>query len=274
MSELLPGPVVSVDWLASNRDAVRIVDMRWSIPTGPKRDEYLAAHIPGAVFSDLDQDASAPAGSAGRHPLPTAEDFAAACGRLGIDRPVVVYDDCKGAVAARLWWLLDCLGQSAAVLDGGIQAWSEKHDLVGGEEHVSAVNVSVVPWPEAKFIQMDQVMDAIESGSQVIDARSSERFRGESNPIDRIAGHIPGSQSRPWQSNVDDAGFLNAVNLKAQFASVISDGDAELICTCGSGVTACHNLLAARMAGVQKTRLFTGSWSQWTFDDGQPVATS
>ena len=273
MSTILPGPVVSADWLAEHQQQVRIVDSRWSIPTGPRHDDYLAAHIPGAVFANLDTDASAPAGSLGRHPLPTPEEFAAACGRLGIDGPVVVYDDCNAAVAARLWWLLDCVGIPAAVLEGGIQAWSTTRETVSGEEKATPVQRPVVPWPADRFLVMEEVLPAIKEGAGLIDARSAERFRGEENPIDRIAGHIPGSYSRPWQTNLSDGKFLPADQLRKQLLEVPGAGDQPLICSCGSGVTACHNILATRLAGLPTPRLFTGSWSQWTYADGQPVDT-
>lgn len=274
MTVTLPGPVVSAAWLAEHQSHVRIIDSRWSIPTGPKHEDYLQAHIPGAVFSNLDTDASAPAGDEGRHPLPTPEDFAAARSRLGIAGPVVIYDDCHGGVAARLWWLLDCVGVSAAVLEGGLQAWTAMGQATAaGDEPPEPVPCAPVPWPTDRFVSMDQVLPAIEAGAVLIDARSAERFRGEDNPIDRIAGHIPGSHSRPWQSNLGENGFLPADQLRQQLLSTMERTDRTLICSCGSGVTACHNILATRLAGLPTPRLFTGSWSQWTFADGQPIAT-
>jgi len=273
MTVTLPGPVVTAEWLAAHQADVRIVDSRWSIPTGPKHADYLTAHIPGAIFCNLDTDASAPAGPEGRHPLPSPEEFAAARGRLGLDGPTVIYDDCHGGVAARLWWLLDCVGVPAAVLEGGLSAWTAEHDTEDGEVTPEPSSCAAVPWPTDRFIAMDEVLPAIAAGAVLIDARSAERFRGEENPIDRIAGHVPGSSSRPWQANLGPGGFLKPEELRAQLMSTLDNEDRPLICSCGSGVTACHNILATRLAGLPTPRLFTGSWSQWTFADGQPVAT-
>jgi thiosulfate/3-mercaptopyruvate sulfurtransferase len=265
----LPGPLVSADWLAEHLDDVILADVRWNIAAGPQPDEHAAGHLPGAVFVDLDADLSAPAGSEGRHPLPTAEAFAAARGRLGLaGRPIVAYDAANGAIAARLWWLLDSIGVDAAVLDGGLAAWTGPQEV--GSVVPKAVEVAVVEWPADRFVDVDDVLDAIAAGATHLDARSFERFAGEANPIDARPGHIPGSFSRPWQDNLDTQGrFRPATELVGELGP---DVHPDIVASCGSGVTGCHNLLAARLAGNPSGRLYTGSWSEWSLDEQRPVA--
>ena len=266
----LPGPLVGAAWLAAHLEQVCVVDIRWSIPTGPKRDAYLAGHIPGAVFVDLDRDASAPAGPNGRHPLPDPAAFAAMRARLGIVAPVVVYDDKGGSVAARLWWMLDALDVDAAVLDGGIGAWTG--ELEQGEVHRSPAEVRVQPWPTDRFIHRSGLLAAIASGAINLDARSAERFRGEPNPIDRRFGHVPGARSLPWEQNLGaDGRFLPNDQLRAQLEQRGIDGSTPLIASCGSGVTGCQLLLAARLAGLGSGRLYPGSWSEWAADPSNPI---
>ncbi len=267
----LPGPLVSPEWLAEHLDEVRVVDVRWSMDDGPRLSDYLDGHLPGAVFADLDVDLSAPPGERGRHPLPTAESFAAARARLGLGTiPVVAYDDQGGSQAARLWWMLDAVGHPVAVLDGGIGAWSGP--LEQGRVEVDAERVVAVPWPEDRFIDVDDVEAAIAEGAVVMDARSADRFAGHANPVDSRPGHIPGSRSRPWTDNVDGSGrFKPAAVLEAELASIgVTDG-ATVVASCGSGVTGCHDLLAARVAGLDGGRLYTGSWSEWSQDRARPV---
>ena len=150
----LPGPLVSAGWLAEHLDDVIVADVRWNIAVGPQPDDHAAGHIPGAVFVDLDADLSAPAGDGGRHPLPSSEDFAAARSRLGFDgRPVVAYDAANGAIAARLWWMLDSIGQPVAVLDGGLAAWAGELEV--GVVVPTRVPVAAVPWPDDRFVEVD-----------------------------------------------------------------------------------------------------------------------
>lgn len=269
----LPGPLVSADWLEANLARVRVVDVGWSIDNGPHLERYTSRHIPGAVFCDLDVDLSAPPGSNGRHPLLSAEDFASARSRLGMGRlPVVAYDDRGGATAARLWWLLDAIGHPVAVLDGGLANWHGVTET--GPTERFADPVDVVPWPPDRFILADDVLAAIERGTVVVDARSAERFAGEPNPIDKRPGHIPGSRSRPWTDNVDDGGRFRPSNqLRSDFEQLGLAHDGSLVASCGSGVTACHDLLAARVAGFDSGRLYVGSWSEWSQDPARPVAT-
>lgn len=269
----LPGPVVTADWLAKNLNEVQVVDTRWSMDIGPKRDDYLAAHVPTAVFADLDIDLSDPPGERGRHPLLSAEAFARSRSRLGLGaKPVVAYDDQSGAVAARLWWMLDSIGHPVAVLDGGIQAWDG--DLESGERSIVPEQVAVVPWPEDRFIAAGDVLQAISDGAVVVDARSAERFAGQANPIDPRPGHIPGSVSRPWTENVGaDGRFVASETLADELGRLGVNADDDVIASCGSGVTGCHDLLAARLAGVPGGRLYTGSWSEWSLDPDRPVDT-
>lgn len=273
---MLPGPVVTGDWLAHNLDrapdSIRVVDVRWAMGHGPKRQYYLDGHIPGAVFADLDTDLSDPPGDRGRHPLPPAEHFAETRARLGIDsRPVVAYDDQSGAQAARLWWMLDAIGHPAAVLDGGIQAWPGP--LETGPVEVARADVAVIPWSGDRFVDVADVLPAIDEGAVLIDARSAERFAGQPNPIDARPGHIPGSVSRPWTENVGpDGRFLAPDQLRDELGRLGVGPESRLIASCGSGVTGCHDLLAARLAGLDGGSLYTGSWSEWSLDPQRPVS--
>lgn len=267
----LPGPLVETSWLERHLAEVTLVDVRWAIDSGPQSDVYRAGHIPGAVFADLDVDLSAPPGAAGRHPLPTPEAFAHARANLGIDaRPVVAYDDSNGAIAARLWWMLDSIGVPAAVLDGGLSAWTG--ELETGDPPRASVDIpDPVPWPADRFIVADDIPNAMAGGAVLIDARSTERFRGDPNPIDTRPGHIPGAVSRPWTENVLEGRFAPADVLAGQLVTMGIRHDTPLVASCGSGVTACHNLLSARLAGVENARLYVGSWSEWSHS-GLPIA--
>ena len=269
---LFDSPLVSAAWLAENHKSVRIVDVRWSIPTGPKHDSYLEKHIAGAVFADLDNDLSAPAGAGGRHPLPSPVAFAETRRRLGLDRPVVAYDDNRGAVAARLWWMLDAIGADVAILEGGITAWTGP--VENDVPTIEPVAIDPIPWPSDRFVDAADISSLLAKGVPLIDARSAERFAGHPNPIDERPGHIPGSRSRPWQCNLDDDDrFLPSDQLERHFSELGITGEVDFVASCGSGVTGCHNLLAARLAGIKSGRLYTGSWSEWSQDTERPIAT-
>ncbi len=276
----LQHPIVSPGWLVEHHSSVQVVDVRWSMDAGPKLDDYLAGHIPGAVFADLDRDLSDPPGLRGRHPLPSPERFAAVRAALGLATvPVVAYDDQSGAVAGRLWWMLDAIGHPCAVLDGGIQAWPGELETgpaaSAPADDVAATPVAPVPWPADRFIEADQVEAAIADGSVLVDARSAERFDGRPNPIDARPGHIPGSVSRPWTANLgSDGRFLAPDVLREQLAALGIEPGRSIIASCGSGVTGCHDLLAARSVGIAGGRLYTGSWSEWSLDPDRPVATA
>ena len=271
---ILASPVVSAEWVAAHLDEVRLVDVRWSMDGGPKRAEFEAGHLPGAVFADLDTDLSDPPGERGRHPLPSPAHFAEVRGRLGLDeRPVVAYDDQSGAVAGRLWWMLDAIGRPAAVLDGGIEAWAAPLEPGPGDEP-GLPAVEPVDWPSDRFVEVDELLGAIDDGGVLVDARSHERFIGSPNPIDPRLGHVPGARSRPWTDNVGaDGRFLPIEDLRTALAAVGVTPGTDLLASCGSGVTGCHDLLAARLIGVEGGRLYTGSWSEWALDETRPVAT-
>ncbi|NNE94417.1 MAG: sulfurtransferase [Acidimicrobiales bacterium] len=265
-------PFVSVQWLQDNAREVVICDVRMRPDAEQARAEFEAGHIPGARFVDLNSDLAAPPGDrVGRHPLHDPVIFAATMGLLGIglDTPVVAYDDSAGAFAARMVWMLRATGTPAAVLDGGRDAWSG--ELVSGEVNVEPVDRPVVPWPDHLIADRDDVIAALEVGTPVIDSRAAERYRGEVEPLDRIAGHIPGAVSLPFTEHLS-GGTFDAAGAGSRFADVgVGDGDAVIYC--GSGVTACVNVLAAEAAGLGTKRLYVGSWSGWSTTPDAEIAT-
>ncbi|MDH3299640.1 MAG: sulfurtransferase [Acidimicrobiia bacterium] len=276
----LPGPLVDADWLAANITSVEIADVRWSIPTGPKFDSFDEGHLPGAVFVDLDADLSDPPGPRGRHPLPPVDRFRRTISALGLGRrPTICYDDSSGATAARLWWMLDAIGHPVAVLDGGLATWTGPIEAGTGtfferptSDPATIGDPSVDDWPRQRVIEVEEISEHVGGGSALLDARSAERFRGEPNPVDPVAGHIPGGRSRPWTDNIDEGGiFRTPDQLRRELTALGLDGRREWLASCGSGVTACHNLLAARIAGLGDGRLYAGSWSEWISDPSRPV---
>lgn len=264
-----PGPLVDAGWLADHLDDVRVVDVRWYLGGPPGFEAYRAGHIPGAVYLDVDTDLSAPASpEAGRHPLPTPEAFAASLGKVGLveGQPVVTYDDRGGSVAARLWWMLASLGEPVAVLDGGLAAWTGP--LRTDEPAVTPVTRAPREWPPDLFVDADFVAS---TSATVLDARTAERFAWGDPDVDPRPGHIPGAVSAPWAGNLDgDSGrFLPPHALRARYEPL----GGSFIAYCGSGVTACHDLLALRVAGIEDVALYPGSWSQWGADPGRPART-
>ena len=269
------GPVVEADWLADNLDSVVVADVRWYLDGRSGRDAYDRGHLPGARFADLDADLSAVASPAGgRHPLPDPDRFAAAMGRLGIgdgDR-VVAYDDAGGVIAGRLWWMLDSLGHPAAVLDGGIGAWAGPLETAQGTWEPAEFTAR--RWPEDRFVDIDE-LDRLRGRPDlvVIDARSAERYRGDPNSIDPRFGHIPGAMNMPATGNLAaDGRLLSAAELRSRYAAIGAE-TSNVIAYCGSGVSACCDLLALRRAGLGSGRLFVGSWSAWGADPDRPVET-
>jgi thiosulfate/3-mercaptopyruvate sulfurtransferase len=258
---------------------VVICDVRHDLtrPDAWGREQYAAGHIPGAIFVHLDADLSAPkTGTNGRHPLPTPEQAAATFGRLGIaqGKQVVAYDQGGGANAARLWWMLRWLGhESAAVLDGGYAKWSAEGRVVSTEptEPTPATFRITRVTPT---VNATGVMASIpRQGLLILDARAPERFRGETEPFDPVAGHIPGARNRPYTQNLNpDGTFKHPAFLRAEFGAIL-DGvpHDQVVHQCGSGVTACHNILAMEIAGLEGTRLYPGSWSEWCADPARPV---
>jgi thiosulfate/3-mercaptopyruvate sulfurtransferase len=273
---VLPGPLVSCDWLYDHVGDVRVVDARFYLDGRDAQAAYEAGHIPGAVRADLDRDlAGPPVEFLGRHPLPAPEQFAATLSRLGIahDSDVVVYDDASGSIAGRLWWMLDAIGVQAAVLDGGIDAWPGPLSL---EPVVpEPAEFAARGWPEERFAGADEVARAGSDPHELLlDARAHARFTGEeSSPLDPRPGHIPGARSAPWAGNVDgESGrMLPVAELRARFADLGAEGR-HVVVSCGSGVTACHDLLALRLAGFDDVALYTGSFSGWSSDPARPVA--
>jgi thiosulfate/3-mercaptopyruvate sulfurtransferase len=272
-------PFVTAAELAARRaaapDAVVLVDVRWSLDATEGYDTYLAGHLPGAVFVDLDEVlADPPSATAGRHPLPTPARFAAGLGAAGIgpDDVVVAYDQGPGTVAARLVWLLRVLGQPAAVLEGGLATWDGPREV--GEVRRSAVAHPPRPWPADRLADADRVARAAaDPAATVVDARDPARFRGELEPVDPRAGHVPGAVNLPASANVGpDARLWDREELRRRYrAAGALDAD-EVIAYCGSGVTAAHDLLVLELLGVE-ARLYPGSWSAWSADRARPVAT-
>lgn len=237
-------------------------------------DAYRAGHIPGARFIDLETDVSVAqelGTGGGRHPLPSAESFTNALGQAGIghDTTVVAYDDVGGAIAARFVWMLRTLGQTAAVLDGGIAAWDGP--LKQSDATFEPVNCQTRQFPVAAFATADDVAASIARGGLVIDSRGPDRYAGRVEPIDPIAGHIPGAVNLPFAENLEDGSLGDTDAIAARFTQVGVDEDT--IFYCGSGVTACHNLLAAETAGLGRAKLYVGSWSGWIDRHDPPVAT-
>lgn len=259
-----------------------IVDCRFALTnTEQGRREYEQGHIAGAVYAHLDEDLSGPiiSGKSGRHPLPAPAEFGRTLSNWGItnDTQVVAYDGAGGGVAARLWWMLRWLGHEAvAVLDGGWSRWqSEGRPARSGAESNEPRPFSPKPRPEL-------VLDAgrineirADSSYRLLDARGADRYRGENETLDPVAGHIPGAQPLPFAGNLgEDSAFLPVEELARRFEAVLGDTPPEqTVFYCGSGVTAAHNVLAMLHAGLGEARLYPGSWSEWITDPNRPVAT-
>ena len=240
---------------------------------------YAAGHIPGAVFAHLDRDLAGPVmPTSGRHPLPDLGRLAATFGRWGIDESVqvIAYDQGSGAIAARLWWMLRFLGhERVAVLDGGFAAWQAAGLAVSTEvARVVARNFVGAPHP-AGVATAEDVARGLERGEIVlVDARSAERFAGRNETLDPVAGHVPGARNHPFNRNLDTNGrLLPPEVLRTLWRETLGSAPtARVVSMCGSGVTACHNLLAMERAGLTGARLYVGSWSEWCRDPARPVA--
>jgi thiosulfate/3-mercaptopyruvate sulfurtransferase len=271
---LLGGAPIEFDGRLFAPERVRVVDVRWYLGRpGDGRRAYEAGHVPGAICLDVDSDLVGPTGP-GRHPLPTPADFAARLASVGIgdDDLVVAYDDVGGWVAARLWWMLDDLGHPAtAVLDGGIDGWIGLHlPLTTDEPRLPATSLRLADrW--RRVIDRDELRARV--GTVVLlDARAGERYRGETEPIDPVPGHIPTALSAPTAGNLgSDGRFLPASALADRFRSLGADR-LPVVTSCGSGVAACHNALALRIAGLPDAFLYDGSYSDWS-TAGFPIAT-
>lgn len=260
-------PLISVDELAT-AVGIHLCDLRWDLNDPEKgRASYETGHIPGAVFVDLDCDLAADAGVGGRHPLPGLAEFAATLGKLGIEprTHVVVYDDNGGRIAARLWWMLRAIGHTRAqVLDGGYPAWiAAGHDAENGRVTPRPTRYPI-PAGFGGVVTHDQLF-----GRTVVDAREGERYRGEVEPVDPKAGHIPGAVNIPTSRNLDDDGRFRDVSDLAELYAGLPD---DVVVSCGSGVTACHDALAMVIAGRELPDIYVGSFSEWARLD-LPVAT-
>jgi thiosulfate/3-mercaptopyruvate sulfurtransferase len=274
-------PLVSVAELVELLDAgsdhrPHLLDVRWSLKGPPGIEAYRAGHLPGSVFADLDRDLAAPPGRHGRHPLPTAAHVQAAMRRLGVkdDRPVVVYDDADASVAARAWWLLRYFRHSdVRVLDGGFAAWRAAGlpTEVGDPPELPRGDFTARPGG-LPMLDADSAARLATRGV-LLDARTEERFRGDVEPVDPVAGHVPGARSAPAAGNVRaDGTFLSADELTARFAALGVTIGTPVGAYCGSGVTAAQTVLALDIVGVPSS-LYVGSWSAWVADADRPVAT-
>ncbi len=256
-------PFVDRFWLSAHPEAV-LADVRWYADGRSGRLAYQAGHLPGAVFVDLDRWLAGPrTPENGRHPLPSPELFAEGMRTLGIgdDDVVVAYDDDAGAIAARLVWMLRVTGHEAALLDGGITAWDGPLETAVVTRPATAFTVA--DWPAALLTDIDEVSSVL-----LLDARPPDRFSGEVETIDARPGHVPGARNLPCRTNVGpDGRLLPDEELHARFAAVGVKEDTPWVSSCGSGVTACQNLLVAEHLGLYQGRLYPGSWSQWAATD-------
>ncbi|HET7225374.1 MAG TPA: sulfurtransferase [Candidatus Eisenbacteria bacterium] len=276
--------LVSSEWLAGhlNDPGLRIADVRWSLLERDKgRNAYAGAHIPGAVFVDLDTElAAAPGQGPGRHPLPGAAGFAAAMSRAGVgpDTHVIAYDFGDGSTAARLWWLLRHFGhERVSLLDGGIARWqAEGRPLESRVPEPAPGSFGARPRPElvvdAEFVERARH----DPRTLLLDTRARERYEGRLEPVDPAAGHIPGANSHPYAANVrspEDPRFLPPAALRARFESLGAGRARRIVCYCGSGVNACQNVFALALAGFEDALLYEGSWSDWCSVPTHAVAT-
>ncbi len=269
-------PITSASALARELSEGRppvLLDVRWQLGGPPGRPDYEKGHLPGAVYVDLDTELAAPPGDGGRHPLPDTAHFEKSMRRAGVSdgRPVVVYDGGQGWAAARAWWLLRWAGHGdVRVLDGGLAAWDgpvESGDVVPEPGDFTAR-------PGALQVLDAEGAAALARRGLLLDARAAERYRGEVEPIDPVAGHIPGAVSAPTSENAaEGSGVLRSADeLRARFGALGVTQDGEVGVYCGSGVSAAHEILALAVAGYDAA-LYAGSWSEWSADPGRPAAT-
>lgn len=280
--------LIDVTGLAARLDDpdVAILDCRFDLAR-PQwgRASWAEGHVPGAQFADLDRDLSSPRGPAtGRHPLPASEDLAARAALWGIDEHVqiVAYDQGNGMFAARTWWLFRWLGhRSIAVLDGGFAAWVAAEQPIVATAHSRpprrfVARPDAAALVDAAFVAARAVASSPSAPRvRLVDARAADRFAGQNETLDSIAGHVPGALNHPFARNLDASGrMLPAVELRALWAQTLqTDPPSSMVAMCGSGVSACHNLLALEHAGLPGARLYAGSWSEWIRDPSRPVAT-
>jgi thiosulfate/3-mercaptopyruvate sulfurtransferase len=259
-----------------------VVDCRFKLADEDwGKREYLIAHVPCAVYAHLGRDLSSPPdGSNGRHPLPRPDTLIETFGRLGIsqDTQVVAYDQDSGMFASRLWWLLRWMGHDAvAVLDGGFAKWTTEHRPTAAGDHAQHARQFLgEPRADMTAGAADVAARVGRHDTRLVDARAPERYRGDTEPLDRVAGHIPGAANYFFQQNLDERGLFRSPDdlrerLSGTLAGIPPD---QVVCYCGSGVTACHNLLALEHAGLPGAKLYAGSWSEWSSDPARPVEQS
>jgi len=276
-------PLITVAELAGllgapARERPALLDVRYRLGGPPGAESYAAGHLPGAVYVDMGRDLAAPPGPGGRHPMPSADAFQAAMRRAGVrdGALAVVYDDADSTAAARAWWLLRYFGhEHVRVLDGGYRAWTR------AGQPSEAGDQPRTPVPAGDFTARPGNMPLLDAagaaglarGGLLLDARAGERYRGETEPVDPVAGHIPGAVSAPTAQNVHpDGTFRPAADLAARFAALgAAEGGPQVGAYCGSGVTAAHEVLALALAGIPAA-LYVGSWSEWITDPSRPVA--
>ena len=280
----MPGILVSPEELAGHLDDPDwvVFDTRHDLGDVEKgRRAYAAGHVPGAYFMHLDEDLSSPkTGKNGRHPLPGLAEFAERMNASGVAprTQVVIYDDAGGSLAARLWWLLRWLGKdSVALLDGGFAAWQQEGRPVS-QEVPAPRKGNFVPKPHLGWTVDAPFLERFHDDAAVrlLDARAAERFAGTQEPIDPVAGHVPGAINRFWKDNLaSDGRFKPAATLRGEFETLLAGAaPSQSVNMCGSGVTACHNIFAMELAGLPGARLYPGSWSEWCADSTRPVATN
>jgi thiosulfate/3-mercaptopyruvate sulfurtransferase len=272
---------VSTDLLAKHLTDPNwvVVDTRFDLGNAEwGRQSYAAAHIPGAWYMDLDGDlAGTKTGRNGRHPLPDPDQFAARLGAMGITagKQVVVYDQGTMMFVGRLWWMLKWLGHdNVAVLDGGYAAWEREQRVVSSAQPLAKPAVFTPRVSSARLVTADAVLSGLAQRAHIlVDARSPERYRGDNEPIDPVAGHIPGARNRPFSKNLGpDGKLLPAADLRAEFDAVLEGKAATAVVhSCGSGVSALANMIAMEHAGLPGSRLYAGSWSEWSSDPSRPV---
>lgn len=278
-SEILVSPARLRELLAGQ--SAIAVDCRFDLANPDKgRSDWMAQHIPGAVYAHLDDDLAAPIQPhTGRHPLPDTDafsEFLASAGWTG-NKLLVAYDDGPNAISARLWWMMKFYGQRAALLDGGFNAWLEAgYEVESGAPEVIRSAPETLEPDLSMIVSANTIRERVTALEEpVVDARAVERFTGEFEPLDTRAGHIPGSLNRPFAKNLDASGrFRSPRELRREFEALLGEIRAErVIHSCGSGVTACHNLFAMELAGLGGTRLYPGSWSHWITDPERPIET-
>lgn len=244
-------------------------------------NNYKTGHIPGAIYADLDKDLSSPVtGVSGRHPLPSPEKICQTFGQWGIDTDtqVVVYDNVFGSFAARLWWLLKWMGHTkVAVLNGGLQYWKQMHYPLS-KDTPNPKTTNFQPTPNMQMVvDAGKILQLLpQSRIALVDVRDPQRYSGTVEPIDKVAGHIPGALNIPWKTNLDKQGlYLNPPELITHYKAVLDNHESEdIVFMCGSGVTACHSLVALHSAGITNAKLYPGSWSEWIQDPSRPIESS